>query len=122
MMRIFNFALFVALSLLLSCAKPAPEMSGIIVYGHEVRTIRLCGDAQVFWLNVNPDEQRKLLAQSRNLTRYPYQELYIEFSGRWMDEARGEFAKQYAGAVELDKITRLSDQVPESCGTIKIVP
>ena len=115
-------ALLVSLFQLSACAKPAPELTGIIVYGHEVRTIRLCGDSQVFWLHATQEEQRKLLAKSRSLTRYPYQELYLEFTGRLMDEAPGEFAKDYAGAVEVESIKALSVVIPDSCSRLKIVP
>ena len=115
-------ALLVSLFQFSACAKPAPELSGVIVYGHEVRTIRLCGDSQVFWLHATQEEQRKLLAKSRSLTRYPYQELYLEFTGRLMDEAPGEFAKDYAGAVEVESIKALSVVIPDSCSRLKIVP
>ena len=122
MIRFFRLALMVALFQLSTCAKPAPELSGIIIYGHEVRTIQLCGDSQVFWLHVTQEEQQKLLAQSRSLTSSPYQELYLEFTGSLMDEAPGEFAKEYAGAVKVESIKTLSVVIPDSCGRLKPVP
>ena len=122
MIRFFYLALLVSLFQLSACAKPAPELSGIIVYGHEVRSIRLCGDSQVFWLHATQEEQRKLLAKSRSLTSYPYQELYLEFTGSLMDEAPGEFAKDYAGAVNVESIKALFVEIPDSCSRLKTVP
>ena len=122
MIRFFSLALMVSVFQLSACAKPAPELSGIVVYGHEVRTIRLCGDSQVFWLHATQEEQQKLLAQSRSLTSYPYQELYLEFTGSMMDEAPGEFAKEYVGAVKVESIKTLSVEIPDSCSRLKTVP
>lgn len=107
---------------LVSCARPPTQLTGIIVYGHEVRTVRLCGDAQTFWLHLTQEQQQQLAAKSRNLTTYPYQELYLEFIGSKMSYAPGEFAKAYAGSIKVEQIWHVSVVIPNSCSRLRIVP
>ena len=122
-MRILKVSLLVFMAVaLLACARPTTQMSGIIVYGHEVRTIRLCGDSQTFWLHATQEQQQQLAAKSRKLTTYPYQELYLEFTGRMLNDAPGEFAKEYVGTVKAEQIISISVVIPDSCGRLRAVP
>lgn len=97
-------------------------MSGIIVYGHEVHIVRLCGDSQAFWLHATQEQQRQLAAQTQSLTTYPYQELFLVFTGSINADAPGEFARDYAGTVNVERIIDISAVIPDSCSRLKRVP
>lgn len=123
MMSATKFSLFIFMAVVLwSCARPPAQLSGIIVYGHEVRTIRLCGDSQTFWLHATQEQQQQLAAMSQNLITYPYQELYLEFTGRMLNDAPGEFAKEYAGTIKVEQVESISVVIPSSCSRLKSVP
>lgn len=98
-----------------SCNSSAGLLQGRLVYGHEVRTVRLCGESQVLWLQVTAAQHQSLLAESSSLTAAPYQELFVVFSGRVMSDFPGELARDYDGTVRLDDLVSLSLQVPETC-------
>ncbi len=123
-MGYLKISLMMLMTVVLSaCARSAsPELSGVIVYGHEIRTIRLCGDSQTFWLHATEEEQRKLVSKSRSLTSYPYQELYLEFYGSMLNEPSGEFAKAYAGSIKVEQVRNISVVIPNSCISLRVVP
>lgn len=100
---------------LLSCARPAQKLSGIVVYGHEVRTVQLCGQLQVFWLHTTSEQRKQLVAEIQKLSQDPYRELYIEFNGEMGKAAPGEFAREYDGTIHVAKINMISAIIPDSC-------
>ena len=91
------------------------ELSGLLVYGHEARTIQLCGHSEVFWLATTPQQRQQLAAAVKKLSEAPYQKLYIELIGSIGEDVAGEFSRAYDGTVHITKINTISDVIPESC-------
>ena len=54
------------------------ELRGLLVLGHEVRSLQPCGDAGVFWLHAPGALRQQLQADYRRLAKRPYQPLYPE--------------------------------------------
>jgi hypothetical protein len=90
-------------------------MAGLMIYGHEVRTVRLCGETKTYWLQTSSEIQTRIKEQSSQLSKTPYQPLYLVFTGAFTDELEGEFAKEYDGAVLLKKVHTLSARIPVEC-------
>jgi hypothetical protein len=90
-------------------------MGGVLIYGHEVRTVRLCGQAKTYWLHMSTEQHNQLRSQVNRISKEPYQELYSEFYGAFTDDFSGEFAKGYDGTIELQKVHSLSEEIPASC-------
>ena len=90
-------------------------MTGIMVYGHEVRTVRLCNQTQVHWLQAPPEIHKDLQETSGQSSLQPYQELYLDFTGRLAAESKGEFAKSYDGSIEIMQINEISTDIPDHC-------
>jgi hypothetical protein len=119
-MRLFTFCLLLFPTMaLFSCASSAPKLSGVVVYGHEVRTVRLCGEQQLFWLHTTPEQNVFLAAEFQRLSKRPYQELYLDFTGRLMNNSPGEFSRAYDGTISLEVIHKLSIEIPDNCNTLR---
>ena len=86
-----------------------------MIYGHEVRTVRLCGETKTYWLQTSSEIQTRLKEQSSQLSKAPYQPLYLVFSGAFTNEHVGEFAKEYDGVILLKKVHTLSARIPVEC-------
>lgn len=115
-MRLFRVGLTLLFMLaFFSCARPAQKLSGIVVYGHEVRTVRLCGQPQVFWMHMTSEQRQQLVVEIQKLSQDPYREHYIEFNGETGEDAPGEFAKEYEGTIIVTKINKISAEIPTSC-------
>lgn len=98
-----------------SCVHSSSELSGFLVYGHEARTIQLCGHSEIFWLTTTPQQRRQLASAVQKLSQAPYQKLYIELSGTIGKDVSGEFSREYDGTVHMTKIKRISANIPDSC-------
>lgn len=98
-----------------ACAQPVNELSGVVVYAHEVRTVRLCGSTQQLWLHAKPERLMQLKSALQKITQQPYQESYIEFTGKMLDEPPGELAREYEGTIEIEQILKLSAIAPDDC-------
>ena len=115
-MILFRFGLaLLAMLVLLCCSRSAQELSGIVVYGHEVRTVQLCGQPKVYWLQMTVEQQQRLKREQQRLTRQPYQGVYLDFRGETVADSSGEFAKQYDGTIRLEAILNVSATIPSSC-------
>ena len=122
-MRLFPSCLFfLPVMALISCASPTSELSGVVVYGHEARTIRLCGEKKLFWLHMTPELHRLLDAEFQRLTQSPYQELYLDFAGSMTNGSPGEFAREYDGTITLEEIRNLSSEIPDNCKPVRATP
>ncbi len=112
-MRVISL-LSLVLSLLLSCSSHAWQR-GAYVFGHQVRTIQLCGDSRVYWVSASPHIRTRLESDSRRLTSRPYQEIYVEFTGGPIEGPREGFAANYDGVMEVREIHEISEAIPEEC-------
>jgi len=121
--HIFSVCILLSIvSVLSSCMQPTMELSGVVVYGHEARTVQLCGEQQLFWLHTTPELHAFLETESRRLTQRPYQELYLDFVGSMMSDPPGEFSREYDGTIRLEEIRELSAVIPDSCSRVKSSP
>ncbi len=111
-----------SVSVLSSCTRSTMELSGVVVYGHEARTVQLCGEQQLLWLHTTPELHAFLETESRRLTQRPYQELYLDFVGSMMSDPPGEFSREYDGTIKLEEIRKLSTVIPDSCSRVKTSP
>ena len=111
-----------SVSVLSSCTRSTMELSGAVVYGHEARTVQLCGEQQLLWLHTTPELHAFLETESRRLTQRPYQELYLDFVGSMMSDPPGEFSREYDGTIKLEEIRELSAVIPDSCSRVKTSP
>lgn len=93
-------------------------LQGHYTWGHEVRSFRPCGSAQVFWLTGEPamlkslNERASTLASSRGKA---YQALYIEGLAVEQKEPADGFAAKYDGVYRLLKLQLVSEQAPIGC-------
>jgi hypothetical protein len=95
------------------------KMSGVMVYGHEARTVKICGQTNVYWIHADKALQQQLRGQAQKLSNEPYGELYIEFSGVFSNSIKGEFAREYDGTIELQKVHVITAGIPANCNELK---
>ena len=100
---------------LASCVQSSSHMSGLLIYGHEVRTIQLCGHSEVYWLATTQQQRQHLVEAVQTLSQFPYQKLYIELSGTMGEDVAGEFSREYDGTIRVKKINRISAVIPDGC-------
>lgn len=86
-----------------------------MIYGHEVRTVRLCNQTKTYWVQTTAELTERLKSHAHGMSKQPYQEFYLEFTGALTSENKGEFAKDYDGVIDLQKVHALSDKIPAQC-------
>ena len=91
--------------LVVSCQRPEP-VSGVVVWGHEVRELRLCGDEQSLWVI---DESGELWQRYRQLTtdQPPYSQVHARLIGELEPPPEVGFGADYAGAFRVEEILEL---------------
>ena len=93
------------------------ELRGLLVLGHEVRSLQPCGDTRVFWLHAPGALHQQLQADYRRLAKRPYQPLYIEIEGAFSEHPVGGFAADYDGTIVVSEVRSISGDGIEACGT-----
>jgi uncharacterized membrane protein len=92
----------------------AEEMRGLLIFGHEARTLQLCGDTRTFWVSA-PEVRHVLEQEYRRLAIRPYDPVYAELDGAFIDRPGTGFAADYDGTVEINKIHLLSRERVGAC-------
>ena len=89
--------------------------TGHYIWGHEENSFQACGDQQVYWV-VSSDERMKNLAkQYEQMTTQPYEEVYFQFRGHYLDKATDGFAAQYHGQVFVEKLIDMKKKTSQDC-------
>jgi len=103
--------------LLFTPAGPAgsDEMRGLLVMGHEARSLQPCDDDRTLWVSARDALLQQLTAAVHQLTTRPYEEVYVELDGEPATEPAGEFAKDYDGTVEVRDVRLVSKQGIDAC-------
>lgn len=105
------------LALLTPNTSPAAVMHGMLVYGHEARTFQPCGETRTLWVNASGWLHRQLQTEYQNLIKTPYQSVYVEIVGEILDQAVGEFAKDYEAVIEVRELRVISPEGIGACRT-----
>jgi len=91
------------------------EMRGLLVFGHEVRSLQLCGDTQVFWIRAPAPLHQQLQAEYRRLANRPYEPLYVEIEGEFSEHPVSEFATDYDGTIVVSEVRSVSGEGIAAC-------
>lgn len=111
----FLALLCVTLSPILSGCTHAHQQRGVYVFGHQIRTVQMCGDPHVYWVVASREIRSRLESEHRRLTGRPYGEIYLEFRGETLEGPCEGFAAEYHGTMEITGIQEISATVPEDC-------
>ncbi len=105
----------VAAAGLISTSCDGEILRGVLVFGHEVRTLQPCGSDSIFWVRAPADVLDELQGRHHDLTAEPYQTVYVELEGaRSLDPTQG-FAEQYDGYVDVGDIRSIARGTPAWC-------
>jgi len=91
------------------------EMRGLLVMGHEARSLQPCDDDRTLWVSARGALLQQLMAAVHQLTTRPYEEVYVELDGEPGTEPAGEFAKDYDGTVEVREVRFVSKEGIDAC-------
>ena len=92
------------------------ELRGLLVLGHEARSLQLCGDTRVFWVHEPAALQQQLETAYRRLARRPYEALYAELEGAFSEHPASGFAADYDGTIMVREVRSVSRAGIEACG------
>lgn len=94
----------------IGCASNVRRVSGVYTWGHEVETFSPCGGEKAWWVVADEQLLTLLRSEHQRLTSEPYQGIYVEVSGTFLDtpQDEGGFAAQYEGLFEISSITRVA--------------
>jgi len=92
------------------------ELRGLLVFGHEVRSLQLCGDPRVFWVQAHTAVRQQLETEYHRLARRPYETLYAELEGDFSEHPTSAFAADYDGTVTVREVRSVSRDGIEACG------
>lgn len=111
--------LFAALfaMLMMTPSQPAwsEEMRGLLVMGHETRSLQLCGDDRTLWVSVPSAVRQQLEASVRHVTTRPYEAVYVELNGELSVEPASEFGADYDGTVEAHQVRFVTKEGIDAC-------
>lgn len=93
----------------------AAEMRGLLVFGHEVRSLQLCGDSKVFWIRAPARLRERLQAEYRRLAQRSYAPVYVEIKGDFSELPVGEFAAGYDGTIVVSAVRSVSGAGIKAC-------
>jgi uncharacterized membrane protein len=92
------------------------ELHGLLVFGHEVRSLQPCGDTRVFWVHAPDALHQQLQADYRRLVKRPYEPVYVEIEGEFSEHPVSGFAADYDGTIVISEVRSISGDGIEACG------
>jgi len=93
----------------------AEEMRGVLVYGHEERTLRFCSDERLYWVVAPADVRDRILAGVARETDRPYQPVLLVFDGRFVERPLPGLAGDVDGMIEILEIRSISATGVAAC-------
>jgi len=98
-----------------SGCSPNPSFQGYYTWGHEVRGFQACNSTQQYWVKSTPEIRKSLLDYYQANTTKPYESIYLEFRGAYLDEPREGFASEYDGLIMIHSVVQLGTPAPPDC-------
>ena len=95
------------------------ELHGLLVFGHEVRSLQPCGDMRVFWMHAPDALHQQLQADYRRLAKRPYEPVYVEIEGEFSEHPVSGFAADYDGTIVISEVRSVSGDGIEACGMVQ---
>jgi putative lipoprotein len=92
------------------------ELRGHLVLGHEVRSLQLCGDARVFWVQASTTLRQQMEDEYRRIATRPYEALYAELEGAFSEHLTSGFAADYDGTILVREVRSVSRDGIADCG------
>jgi uncharacterized membrane protein len=96
-------------------ALSAAELRGLLVFGHEVRSLQPCGDTRVFWVHAPAALRQQLQTDYRRLATRPYEPLYVEIEGEFSKHQASGFAADYDGTIVISAVRSVSGDGIDAC-------
>ncbi len=90
-------------------------MRGVLVYGHEERTLSLCDDARLYWVDAPEAVREQLVAGVARETNQPYQPVVLEFDGQIVDRPLPGLAGDVAGLIEIRRVHAITRSGVSNC-------
>ena len=91
------------------------EMRGLLVFGHEARSLQPCGDDRVFWVQAPAVLRQRLETAYRRFARRPYEAVYVELVGEFSEHFSSGFAADYDGTIVVRDVRSVSRDGIEAC-------
>ncbi len=115
-LRVAGHLIFLVVMLLTAPAVTfAEDMRGVLVYGHEERTIGLCGDHRLYWVVAAADVRDQIVAGVARETDRPYQPVMLVFDGQFVERPLPGLAGDVDGMIEVRAIRSLSAAGVAAC-------
>jgi len=92
----------------------AQELQGLLVLGHEVRTLQPCGDERTFWVRA-PQVGQELAGAYQHLATTPYEPVFAALEGVFIDRQTTGFAADYDGTIEVHTVRLVSREKVAAC-------
>ena len=112
---IFGYFVILVPGIMISPVCYAERLSGILIYGHEVRSFQPCDSDRMFWIHATGEHHRELLGQYNRLDAGPYEKLYAEIDGEFSDQMAGMFSRDFDVVINLNQVHQVSKQAMNSC-------
>ncbi len=115
-----SFISVLLLSTLFSCShiNEEKEYSGIYTFGSEISSFIPCNENKEYWLNGNKTDMKLIQSEVIKLSTQrnaPYQNVYIEFTGKVENRDPVGFEEDFDGLLYLNKLDIYSEVIPEYC-------
>ena len=90
-------------------------LKGYYIYGHEVNSFQPCKQKKVYWVNGSNEILAELEQQYSQHVTKPYDEVFVEITGKFTGKATDGFAMDYDGQITVLKLIKMSKKTNDSC-------
>ena len=91
------------------------SLAGYYIYGHEVNTFQPCDKEGTFWVISSNEELEVLRKEYLNYASKPYDEVFIEITGHYLDKPSDGFAMDYDGQIRVEKLLTIRIKSDSDC-------
>ena len=90
-------------------------VSGVFVYGHEVRSFQPCGTHRVLWVQGSERLMTALRESHHVLTSESYEEVFVKLRGEELPKQDDGFAADYDGIWVVEEVLKIHKRTEHDC-------
>jgi len=90
-------------------------LTGHYIYGHEVNSFQPCDRNDTFWVRGSNEQLELMKKEYLNYASKPYEEVFVEITGNYLDKSSDGFAMDYDGQIQVEKLITIRKKSNSDC-------
>jgi NlpE C-terminal OB domain len=109
---VYYSAFFSIMFLLQACSS---GLTGHYIYGHEVNSFQPCDREETLWVRGSNEQLELMKKEYLNYASKPYEEVFIEITGDYLDKSSDGFAMDYDGQIQVERLITIRKKSDSDC-------